>query len=566
MDRSSSLRPIVEIARAYLKADRWLLSAVLLAILLSSLVSVAAPILFARLVDALSQAGPSRSLLLGFLAYAALSGASMALPRIAQSLAFMSAENLSFIVNTRFFERVLRKTGGFFVEHNSAEIQSASQEGCQALSQVADLVLVALLPGGLQILLAVATLGAKIDLEILVIVAVHGTVSVALAVIAIQRVRPHLDAAIEAGQDVASLVGNAIGAMETLRIFGRQDWLNQRFAASARLVRDNILRFIGRRLPFVTLSGVTVAIQLAVTYWLLLPRHEAGSLSLGDLVLFNMLVLQLNAPFEMVGESIDTLVRSRARVVPLLRMWAAPEMDAPGTQPLAPLSAGCLRFEAVAYRYETRRGLAPLSFSARRGAITFLVGETGAGKSTVFRLALKMLEPTEGRILIDGTDLATIDSTAWTSQIAIVPQDVVLLNESLADNILLGRPRDEARLHEAAEKAAILPFISSLPEGFDTNVGERGLKLSGGERQRIAIARALYSSPALLFLDEASAALDDATEADIMQHIRRIAASVTVLAITHRRSVITPADQVVTLTAPDGEGLIEHEGAASSPQ
>ena len=131
--------------------------------------------------------------------------------------------------------------------------------------------------------------------------------------------------------------------------------------------------------------------------------------------------------------------------------------------------------------------------------------------------------------------------------VAVVPQDVVLLYESLADNILLGRPRDDARLRETAAKAAILTFIDELPGGFETNVGERGLKLSGGERQRIAIARALYGNPSVLFLDEASSALDDGTERDIMSHVRALSADVTVLAITHRRSVIASTDTVVEL-------------------
>ncbi len=149
--------------------------------------------------------------------------------------------------------------------------------------------------------------------------------------------------------------------------------------------------------------------------------------------------------------------------------------------------------------------------------------------------------------LFDGVDLADIDRADWYGAIAVVPQDVVLLNESLEDNILLGRPRDAQRLRDAAMMASILPFIDALPDGFRTTVGERGLKLSGGERQRIAIARALYGNPALLFLDEASSALDEATERDIMEHVRLLVGDVTVLAITHRRTVIEATDNVVVL-------------------
>jgi ABC-type multidrug transport system fused ATPase/permease subunit len=191
-----------------------------------------------------------------------------------------------------------------------------------------------------------------------------------------------------------------------------------------------------------------------------------------------------------------------------------------------------------------------ISFTASRGSITFIVGETGSGKSTIFKLALKSIEPHSGRILVDDIDIVRIARADWYGAIAVVPQDVVLLNESLADNIILGRTRDEVRLRDVSEKAAILSFIDALPEAFETKVGERGLKLSGGERQRIAIARALYGNPTVLFLDEASSALDDATERDIMNHVRTLVRDVTVLAITHRRSVLGDMDNVVNLSDP----------------
>jgi len=278
-----------------------------------------------------------------------------------------------------------------------------------------------------------------------------------------------------------------------------------------------------------------------------LPRYEAGSLTIGDLVLFNTLLLQLNMPFEMIAHAVDDVVRSRTALTPLAMMWAAPEERQVSHAPAFVPRDGRIVFEHVGYAYGNGRGVKDISFTAERGTITFLVGETGSGKSTIFKLALKSVEPEAGRILVDGVDLATIDRADWYGAVAVVPQDVALLNESLSDNILLGRPRDDARLRRAAEKAAILSLIEMLPEGFETKVGERGLKLSGGERQRIAIARALYGDPAILFLDEVSSALDEATERDIMEHIRRLARDVTVVAITHRRNIIVSTDAMIDL-------------------
>ncbi len=194
-----------------------------------------------------------------------------------------------------------------------------------------------------------------------------------------------------------------------------------------------------------------------------------------------------------------------------------------------------------------------MSFVANRGRINFITGETGGGKSTVFKLALKSLEPNVGEIRVDGIDLLDIDRDDWYRSIGVVPQDILLLNDTLALNIALGRPLDDERLRAAAARAAILDRIEALPAGFETVVGERGLKLSGGERQRVAIARALYAEPKILFLDEASSALDDTTEREIMDHIRSIADDVTVLAITHRNSPIRANDQVIRL-ASRGEG------------
>ncbi|KWE59540.1 ABC transporter ATP-binding protein [Burkholderia sp. MSMB2157WGS] len=547
MNAHHAPNPITEVLQAYWKADRWMLLAVAVVVVLSSTSAVAAPYLFSRLIDALSHPGALGALLPGFLLYAVLLGVSSALQRVVQYLAFMSAENLGFVLSTRFFARILKKTTAFFVEHNPAEIQNANARGRSSLAVLVQLGLMGLIPGVLQIVLTLVTLGALIDLEVVAIAAAYGVVAVAIAIVSARRSRAFLDRAVEAGQENARFVGGAINAMETLRHFGSHRWMNERFADKARIVRDNWRAYVARHVGYLALLGLGLAIQFAVTFWLLLPRHAAGMLSIGDIVLFNTLLLQLNQPFDMIARAIDEIARARATLVPFAAMWAAPEERQVSHASAFVPREGRVVFDRVGYAYGNGRGVTDVDFVAERGAITFVVGETGAGKSTVFKLALKSIEPTAGRILVDGVDLAAIDRADWYGAVAVVPQDVVLLNESLEDNILLGRPRDERRLREAAAKATILPFIEGLPDGFRTTVGERGLKLSGGERQRIAIARALYGEPTVLFLDEASSALDEATERDIMEHVRLLARDVTVIAITHRHSVIGATDTVVRL-------------------
>ncbi len=231
-------------------------------------------------------------------------------------------------------------------------------------------------------------------------------------------------------------------------------------------------------------------------------------------------------------------------------MWSAPEDTDPADPLPFPPGAGTLAFQGVGFRYPNGRGVSDLDYTVVRGTPAFLVGETGSGKSTVLRLLLKSAEPQEGRIRAGGTDVTRIRREDWFAHVGVVPQDVALLNDSLAVNIVLGRPHDEVRLRSAAERASILTRIEAMPKGFATIVGERGLKLSGGERQRIAIARALYGEPSILLLDEASSALDEDTEAEIMDGLRALAGSLTILAVTHRRSIIRPGDQVIRL----GEG------------
>ncbi|WP_175769366.1 ABC transporter ATP-binding protein [Burkholderia cenocepacia] len=547
MNEHHAPNPITEVLRAYWKADRWMLLTVAAVVVLSSATAVAAPYLFSRLIDALSHHGAMHALMAGFVVYAVLLGLSSALQRVVQYLAFMTSGNLGFITSTRFFERVLKKTTAFFVEHNPAEIQSANTRGSRTLAVLVQLALMDLIPGTLQIVFTLVTLGTLINPQVAAITAAYGAIAVTIAMVSARRSRVYLDRAIEAGQDNARFVGGAINAMETLRHFGSHRWMSERFAEKARTERDNWRAYVMQHVGFLALLGLGLAVQFSVTFWLLLPRHAAGALSIGDIVLFNTLLLQLNLPFDMLARSIDESVRSRAALVPFTALWTAPEERQVSHASAFVPREGRIVFECVGYAYGNGRGVRDVDFVAERGGITFIVGETGAGKSTVFKLALKSIEPTAGRILVDGVDLATIDRADWYGAVAVVPQDVVLLNESLEDNILLGRPRDARRLRDAAAKATILPFIEGLPDGLRTTVGERGLKLSGGERQRIAIARALYGDPTVLFLDEASSALDEATERDIMEHVRLLARDVTVIAITHRRSVIGPTDKVVRL-------------------
>ncbi|ATN33503.1 ABC transporter ATP-binding protein [Rhizobium sp. ACO-34A] len=516
----------------------------------SSMAAIAAPYLFAAIIDQAGSGWPEK-LTFGLAGYAALVGLAFGLQYMVQYLSLLSAQSLGFIASTSFFERLTRKRIGFFLDHNPAEIQKAQMQGAQSLSILVQLGLIVFIPGATQIVLALALLGAKIDLQVAGIVVAYGSLFVAVTYAANRWTKPDLEKAMEAGQENARFVGNAVGSMETLRHFGGEEWMTERFNRTAREVFEGWRRFSLKRVALASFYAAALGVQVAITLRLLLPRVQAGDLSIGDLVLFNTLLMQLNWPFEMIGHAIDDVMRAYTGFVPFARLWAEPEEPrGSGSTRKILLDSGRISFEDVAFEYGNGRGTAGVTFTAGRGRLTFITGETGSGKSTLFKMALKSLEPTRGRILVDDTDLATIDRRDWYRLIGVVPQEIMLLNDTLEANIVLGRKPDTDKLRAATARASILERIEAMPDGFRTVVGERGLKLSGGERQRIALARALYDQPRFLFLDEASSALDEATEAGIMENIRALASEMTVIAITHRTGMIAPGDNVARLAAP----------------
>lgn len=522
---------------------------VMAATLVGSMASISAPYLFSRAIDDLANVGQAdggavRTLMY----YALLFGLATAFSQASRFLIFLCAERLCFIANLAFVARLLRKTQAFFLDHNPAEIGTARQEGEQTLNIITQLTIGGLLPGLIQILLSAVLLWNLVSWEIAAIVLVYGSVVIGLDYIRVGRVKPFLDTAMERSQENASLVGNAVAIIDTIRQTRGETWMAKRFAAGAGDAFNNWRRYALASSTFSGILGVVAAIQLAVTFLILVPRYQAGLLSIGDIVLFNTLLIQLNEPFHLVGMAIKETVEAVARFRPLAVMWSAPETVEPSDPlPYRP-TQGSISFQNVTFRYPNGRGISDLSFAVHRGTPTFLVGETGSGKSTVLRLLLKGLEPTSGRILADNIELARITSGDWFAHVGVVPQDVALLNDTLSANIVLGRPFNLDRLRKVAAQASILARIEVMPDGFDTVVGERGLKLSGGERQRIAIARALYGRPDILVLDEASSALDDDTERQIMDGLRDLAQDLTIIAVTHRMSSIQSGDQVVRLS------------------
>jgi ABC-type transport system involved in Fe-S cluster assembly fused permease/ATPase subunit len=293
---------------------------------------------------------------------------------------------------------------------------------------------------------------------------------------------------------------------------------------------------------------------IAVTVTLMMWRATLGvvnhTMTIGDLVLVNAFMLQLYVPLNFLGVIYREIKQALADMERMFRLIEehAEIRDTPGAGPLE-VTAAAVRFEHVDFSYEPNRQiLFDVSFAIPAGRTIAVVGPSGSGKSTLARLLYRFYDVSAGRITVDGQDLRAVQQTSLRAGIGIVPQDTVLFNDSIEYNIAYGRPgATHEEIVAAARLAQIHDFVASLPEGYHTPVGERGLKLSGGEKQRVAIARAILKNPRILIFDEATSALDSKSEKLIQAELEQISADRTTLTIAHRLSTIVSADQIVVL-------------------
>ncbi len=529
------------------------------------------PLVYARAIDRLSHRDPTHMLVVPFgliVGYGLLRIASGGFGELRDAVFAPVKQRVIRVAAMQTFRHLHGLSLRFHLDRQTGGVTRAIERGTQAIELILRLGVFNIVPTLLETLMVTAVIWRLFDwrfaLATLLTVVVYVGFTVAFTGWRI-GIRRRMN---EVESEASTKALDSLLNFETVKYFGnerhearRYDETQARYEAAA--VRTQV------SLNLLNLGQATIiAVAMAVIMLMAANGVAAGRLTVGKFVLVNTYLMQLYAPLNFLGFVYASL---RQGVVDLEQMFRLLAEDQEVQDPTAPVPLPArladappaeLRFEGVRFGYRPNREiLHGVSFAVRPGGRTAIVGPTGAGKSTLSRLLFRFYDVTEGRVTIDGHDVRDCAQEALRAAIGVVPQDTVLFNDTVGYNIGYGRPgASQAAIEHAAARAQLHDFVASLPDGYATRVGERGLKLSGGEKQRVAIARTLLKDPRILVLDEATSALDSRTEREIGQALRTVAARRTTLVIAHRLSTVVDADQILVLV--DGQIVERGQHAA----
>jgi ATP-binding cassette subfamily B protein len=521
----------------------------------AKLATVAVPVLLKDLVDRLS---PAQQQAAGVLLVPVALVVAYGLLRLATSL-FTELREFFFVKVTQAAMRTLAlKTFRhlhslslrYHLERRTGAVTREIDHGIRGISSLISFTLYSILPTLIEVSLVVGYLVWNYEIWFALIVGVSLAVYIGFTVTVTNwrtKLRRRWN---ELETRAHSRAVDSLLNFETVKYFGNEDYEARRYDET--LADSQNTAVLSQQSLNLLNAGqqAIIAVALTLILWRAAVGVVAGRMTIGDLVLVNAFMIQLYIPLNFLGVIYREIKQSLADMD---RMFALLEehrdvADAPDAVPLAVAGAE-IRFEDVDFGYDPRRTvLHAVSFVVPAGSTTAVVGPTGSGKSTLARLLFRFYDVGAGRVLIDGRDVRGVTQESLRAAIGIVPQDTVLFNDTIGYNIAYGRPgAPHEEVVAAARAAHIHDFIESLPDGYRTLVGERGLKLSGGEKQRVAIARTLLKRPAILVFDEATSALDSRTERVIQQELEGIARSRTTLVIAHRLSTVVHADQILVM-------------------
>jgi ABC-type transport system involved in Fe-S cluster assembly fused permease/ATPase subunit len=527
--------------------------------------TVYVPLLLRDLVDLLSD--PTNlpvTLPLGLVVgYGMLRIASTAFAELRDAVFAKVAQRAIRTVALETFRHLHGLSLGFHLERQTGGLSRSIERGTNGIDTLLTFMLFNIVPTLIEIALVAAILWAMFDASyaLVTLVCVASYVAYTLAITEWRiKYRRQMN---ETDQEASTRAIDSLLNYETVKYFGNEQYEANRFdQALARYERASVAS--KSSLSLLNIGQATIiGIGLAVLLLMAGRGVMRGELTVGDFVLVNTYLIQLYIPLNFLGFVYREIKQSLTDMEAMFRLLRvnADVQDAPEASPLA-TGPGEVEFESVGFAYDVRRPiLREISFRVPAGGRVAIVGASGAGKSTISRLLFRFYDVTEGAIRIDGQDIRTATQASLRASIGIVPQDTVLFNDTIYYNIAYGRPSaSPSEVEEAARLARIHDFIMASPDGYQTMVGERGLKLSGGEKQRVAIARTILKHPRILVFDEATSALDTRTERAIQASLREVSRGHTTLVIAHRLSTIVDADEILVLA----DGRIVERGTHAS--
>ena len=545
----------------YLWQYKWRVLLALSCLFAAKLANVSVPLVFKEMIDGLSGAQQALALpALLLLLYGALRFSTSLFTELREILFARVTQRAVRRIALEVFRHLHELSLRFHLERQTGGVSRDIERGSRSISSLISYTLYSILPTLVEIILVLAILLARYDSSFVLITLASLTAYVLFTIkvsnwrIAIRRKLNEMDSAANT-RAIDSLLN-----YETVKYFNNEEYEARRYDQQMHAWEDAATR------SQVSLSwlnlGQQIIIALGVTamMWRAASGVVEGSMTIGDLVLVNAFLIQLYMPLNFLGVVYREIRQALADIERMFDLLAV-HREIADSPDAASLSTGPvdIRFSAVNFSYEANRQiLYRVDFSIPAGRTVAVVGESGSGKSTLARLLYRFYEVTDGQILVNGRDLRHLTQASLRAAIGIVPQDTVLFNDSIYYNIQYGNPEaGREQVLAAAAAAQLTTFIELLPAGYETRVGERGLKLSGGEKQRVAIARALLKNPPVLIFDEATSALDSKTEKAIQSSLDHAARGRTTLVIAHRLSTIMNADEILVIDA----GRIVERGA-----
>ncbi|MEQ9519668.1 MAG: ABC transporter ATP-binding protein/permease [Parvibaculum sp.] len=516
--------------------------------------TVYAPFFFRDAVDALTKSDPAVTLVAVPVALVASYGLArimmIALAQLRDGIFARVGQNAVRVLAITAFRHIHALSLRFHLERRTGGLSRIIERGTKAIEFLLRFSLFSIFPTIIELLLVAGILWWNFDWR-------YGAVTLVMILIYIgftfwatewrTAIRREMN---DKDTDANTKAIDSLLNYETVKYFGNEAHETKRYDKAMQGYEDAAIRTSTSLSVLNTGQTLIFTVGLIALMLMAASGVAEGALTVGEFVMVNAFMIQLSGPLNLLGSVYREIRQALVDMETMFGLIAVPpevtdRQDAPDLN----VEGGAIRFDNVSFAYDPARGiLKNISFEVPAGKSVALVGPSGAGKSTISRILYRFYDVQQGTVTIDGQNIADITQASLRAAIGIVPQDTVLFNDTIRYNIRYGRPgASEAEIEEAARMAQISDFIARLPKGFDTMVGERGLKLSGGEKQRVAIARTILKNPPILMLDEATSALDSATERDIQAALRQVSANRTSLIIAHRLSTVVDADEILVL-------------------